>query len=215
MTNMIERAKSPTNTAADRASIVASAAKATQLVNQNRLTAMNGPQTVASPATMTDRPSLSINIPATTAGTVLPSVAGETPIRRQTDVGPILASPAEGQARSPMRIISHRMTKQQILAAKAAAAQKRELQEEFDARVREARTLENWFRTMRLLTPTDTIQTALQIMVLTDSTRAYIANNQGEPVGVITFQDICKEMVLQEAKLKQTQLEKRQQENQM
>ena len=215
MANMIERSKSPTNTAADRASIVASAALATQLVNQNRMSALNGPQSVL-PTTDRKTVSLSINIAAVPPTGSVPSsaVTETTPTNssRLTAVAPMLASPAEGQVRSPMRIISHRMTKQQIAAAKVVAAQKRELQEECDARVREVRTLENWFRTMRLLTPTDSIQTALQVMLLTDSTRAYIANNKGEPVGVITFQDICKELVLQEARAKQTQFEKQQQE---
>jgi hypothetical protein len=215
MTNMIERSKSPTNTAADRASIVASAARATQLVNQNRMSALNGPQNNP-PGTDRKTVSLSINTNAAPPVGIAPlSVVIETtPTNsgRLTAVAPMLASPVEGQVRSPMRIISHRMTKQQIAAAKVLAAQKRELQEECDARVREARTLENWFRTMRLLTPKDSIQTALQIMLLTDSTRAYIANNKGEPVGVITFQDICKEMILQEARTKQSQFEKQQQE---
>ncbi len=53
--------------------------------------------------------------------------------------------------------------------------------------------------------PADTIEAALHLMLLTDSTRAFVASATGEPLGVVTLQDVCRELVLQEAKAKQTQ----------
>eukprot|EP01038_Epipyxis_sp_PR26KG_P005489 gene5489-7600_t len=84
-------------------------------------------------------------------------------------------------------------------------------QQEKEAKIKYNRSVEMWYKEMKVISPSDSILSALYLMQLTECNCVFVASPDGVPVGMITLHDICQELIIIEAKIKST-LQEQQQE---
>ncbi len=61
---------------------------------------------------------------------------------------------------------------------------------------------------MCVLKITDNVITALEAMVNVDCSRAWVSSLEGEVLGCVSLQDICKQLILQESQFRFGHIEK-------
>jgi hypothetical protein len=61
-----------------------------------------------------------------------------------------------------------------------------------------SREISVWYKELGAILPTDNLLNALDAMLHTHKTRTYVLTEVGEPIGVITIENLCRDLIAQE-----------------